>query len=146
MGTAIVLVGLLPAVCEEACFRGVVLTGLARSGSRTFAVVGSALAFGVFHVNPYHVAAAATLGLVLGYAAYESRSLLPGVLMHFVNNGFQMVMVRMPELQARFESWPLVVLGLLVTGTGLWLLRGSGGQKEEAPPTSRMRNPTEVHP
>jgi len=146
MGAAILLVGLLPAVCEEACFRGVVLTGLARSGSRTFAVVGSALAFGVFHVNPYHVAAAATLGLVLGYAAYESRSLLPGVLMHFVNNGFQMVMVRMPELQARFESWPLVVLGLLVTAIGLWLLRGSGGQKEEAPPTSRMRNPTEVHP
>jgi sodium transport system permease protein len=146
MGGAILLVGLLPAVCEEACFRGVVLTGLARSGSRTFAVVGSALAFGVFHVNPYHVAAAGTLGLVLGYAAYESRSLLPGVLMHFINNGLQMVMVRMPEVEARLETWPAVTLGLVLTVIGLWLLRGSGGQPAATPPAARLRPASEVHP
>jgi sodium transport system permease protein len=145
MGMAVLLVGLLPAVCEEACFRGVVLTGLARSGSRTFAVVGSALAFGLFHVNPYHVAAAATLGLVLGYAAYESRSLLPGVLLHFVNNGLQMVMLRMPELEKRFESWPVIGLGLVVTAVALWLLRGSRRREEEAPPTERLRPASEVH-
>jgi sodium transport system permease protein len=129
---AVLLVGLLPAVCEEACFRGVVLTGFARSGSRAFAVVGSALAFGLFHFNPYHVAAAATLGLVLGYAAYESRSLLPGVLMHFVNNSLQMVMVRRPEVRDFFESSAIVVAGLLVTALGLWLLHGSGGRPADA--------------
>ncbi len=128
LGAAVLLVGVLPAVCEEACFRGVVLTGLARGGSRALAVVGSALAFGLFHVNPWHVAAATVLGLVLGYAAFESRSLLPGVLLHFVNNALQMVMVRVPAAKAVFESWPAIGAGLVVTALALWVLRGSGGR------------------
>lgn len=145
LGMAVLLVGLLPAVCEEACFRGVVLVGLSRGGSRGLAVVGSALAFGLFHVNPYHVAAATTLGLVLGYAAYESRSLLPGVLMHLVNNGLQMVMVRRPDVGAFFDSKPAVVLGLLVTAVALWLLRGSGSRPLAAPPAKSFRPASEVH-
>jgi sodium transport system permease protein len=141
---SVLLVGVLPAVCEEACFRGVVLSGLARSGSRILAVVGSALAFGLFHFNPYHVIAATALGLVLGYVAYESRSLLPGVLMHFVNNALQMVLARVPALEQRFES-PLVIgIGLLLTAGGLWLLRGSGGRPGAQPaPTLRAG---EAHP
>ncbi len=144
MATAVLLVGLLPAVCEEACFRGVVLVGLSRGGSRALAVVGSALAFGLFHVNPYHVAAATTLGLVLGYAAYESRSLLPGVLMHLVNNGLQMVMVRRPDVEAFFESKGVLLLGLVVTAVALWLLRGSGRREETAPPAPGFRPASEV--
>ena len=144
MATAVLLVGLLPAVCEEACFRGVVLVGLSRGGSRALAVVGSALAFGLFHVNPYHVAAATTLGLVLGYAAYESRSLLPGVLMHLVNNGLQMVMVRRPDVEAFFESQGVLLLGLVVTAVALWLLRGSGRREETAPPAPGFRPASEV--
>jgi sodium transport system permease protein len=143
LGMAALLVGLLPAVCEEACFRGVVLTGLGRSGSRSFAVVGSALAFGLFHINPYQVAAASTLGLVLGYAAYESRSLLPGVLMHFVNNGLQLVMVRVPEARAFFESKVVVAAGLLLTALALWLLRGSGSAGP-APGATPLRPAGEV--
>jgi sodium transport system permease protein len=130
--SAILLVGLLPALCEEACFRGVVLTGLGRSGSRALAVVGSALAFGLFHFNPYHMASATALGLVLGYAAYESRSLLPSVLMHFVNNALQMVLAREPALEAPFTAPPGIALGLVVTAAGLWLLRGSGGRPPAA--------------
>jgi sodium transport system permease protein len=145
MAMAILLVGLLPAICEEACFRGVVLVGLSRGGSRGLAVVGSALAFGIFHVNPYHVAAATTLGLVLGYAAYESRSLLPGVLMHFVNNALQMVLVRRPDLQGLFESWAVIGGGLVATVVGLWLLKGSGGAPASAPPAPRLRPAEEVH-
>jgi sodium transport system permease protein len=143
MATAVLLVGLLPAVCEEACFRGVVLVGFSRGGSRALAVVGSAVAFGLFHVNPYHVAAATTLGLVLGYAAYESRSLLPGILMHLVNNGLQMVMVRRPDVEAFFESKGVLVLGLLMTAVALWLLRGSG-RPEAAPPAPSFRPASEV--
>jgi sodium transport system permease protein len=135
---AVLLVAVLPALCEEACFRGVVLTGLSRSGSRGLAVVGSALAFGLFHVNPYHVAAAATLGLVLGYAAYESRSLLPGVLLHFVNNGLQMVLLRVPVARAFFESWVVVGAGVVVTALALWLLRGSGNQTKPLAATTPL--------
>ncbi len=143
LGAAVLLVGLLPAVCEEACFRGVVLTGFARSGSRTLAVVGSALAFGLFHVNPWHIAAASVLGLVLGFAAYESRSLLPGLLMHAVNNSLQMVMVRVPEVKALFQSWTAVGLGLCLTALALWLLKGSGRRPPATTATAMLRRPAE---
>ncbi len=56
---------LLPAVCEEVCFRGVVLRGLGNTGSRWLAIVGSAVAFGAAHLNPYHAVPAACLGVVL---------------------------------------------------------------------------------
>ena len=147
LGAAVLLVGVLPAVCEEACFRGVVLTGLARSGSRALAVLGSALAFGLFHVNPWHVAAATVLGLVLGYAAFESRSLLPSVLLHFVNNALQMVLVRVPSVKAVFESWTAIGAGLLLTALALWVLRGSGGGgRPSAVPALARPSRQEVHP
>jgi len=139
LGEAVLLVAVLPALCEEATFRGVVLVGLGRTGSRWLAVVGSALAFGLFHFNPYHIVSATVLGLVLGYAAYESRSLLPGVLMHFVNNAFHMVRARVPALEAPFDSPVVIGLGLLATAAGLWLLRGSGGRPGPTPAPSVAR-------
>ena len=140
---AVLLVGLLPALCEEACFRGVVLTGFARSGSGALAVVGSAVAFGLFHVNPWHIAAATVLGLVLGYAAYQSRSLLPGVLMHALNNSLLMVMARVPEVKAHFESWTAIGAGLFLTAVGLWLLTGSGRGRPLPVATGALRKPAQ---
>ena len=46
--------------------------------------------------------------------------------MHFVNNGLQMVLLRMPQVRGFFESFVVVGVGLLVTVLALWLLRGSG--------------------
>ena len=141
---AVLLVGVLPALCEEATFRGVVLTGLARSGSGVLAVVGSALAFGLFHVNPWHILAATVLGLVLGYAAYQSRSLLPGLLMHGVSNSLQMVMVRVPEVKDVFSSWTAIAIGLAVTALALWLLTGSGRPRAAAMASVTARAAEEV--
>jgi sodium transport system permease protein len=122
---------LLPAIAEEACFRGVILSGLANTGSRVIAVGGSALAFGLFHFNPYHIAVAGTLGLILGFATLESGSIFVGMLAHFVNNGLQLLQPMFPSL-ARLESrWPLLI-GCASTLIGLWLIRGSRA-KESVP-------------
>ena len=125
LGTALVLVALLPAVAEEVTFRGVVLAGLRRSGSRWIAVVGSALVFGLFHINPYHVVAAFVVGLLLGWVALESGSILPGILIHLVNNGAQVLLDRVPGLAERLHSPVLVALALASTAVGALLVRGS---------------------
>ena len=52
LGTALLLVALLPAIAEEVTFRGVVLAGLRRSGSRWIAIGGSALVFGLVPREP----------------------------------------------------------------------------------------------
>jgi len=136
LGTALVLVALLPAVAEEVTFRGVVLAGLRQSGSRWIAVVGSALVFGLFHVNPYHVVAAFAVGLLLGWVALESGSLLPGVLIHLVNNGAQVLLDRVPGLAERLHSPLIVVLALACTALGVFLMRGSRRPTAVAPADS----------
>ncbi len=129
---ALVLVALLPAVAEEVTFRGVVLGGLRRSGSRWIAVLGSAVVFGLFHVNPYHVVAASVVGVLLGWVALESGSILPGILIHLVNNGAQVLLDRVPGIAGQLRSPVLVALGLVSTGVGAWIIRGSGRALPEA--------------
>ena len=134
LGAALLLVGVVPAICEEVTFRGVVLGGLRRSGSRVLAMVGSALIFGLFHINPYHVVSAALIGLLLAYVALESGSIVPGMVIHLVNNGLQVLLDRVPAVGERANS-PLVLGAALVcTLVGLWWIRGScAGGWETAP-------------
>jgi sodium transport system permease protein len=125
LGPALLLVALLPAVAEEVTFRGVVLGGLRKSGSRSVAVVGSAVVFGLFHINPYHVVVATALGLLLGFVALESGSIVPGMLIHLVNNGIQVLVDRSPALAARLDGPAVLGTALVATAAGLWLVRGS---------------------
>lgn len=86
---------LIPAITEEFAFRGFILSGLERGHRARTAVVISALLFGFLHVlislfNQFFTAS--LLGLVLGLMAVRSRSLLPGVVFHFVNNGLAIVL------------------------------------------------------
>ncbi|QEH33299.1 ABC-2 family transporter protein [Aquisphaera giovannonii] len=87
--TLVGVFALIPAICEETAFRGFILSGL-EGGRRTrSAIFISALMFGFLHVllSMYQQLFNATLlGVVLGLLAVRSRSLLPGVVFHFLNN------------------------------------------------------------
>ena len=74
-----------PAFIEEMVFRGVVMQSLRRFGD-TFALVASALIFGIFHLNLIQMPYAFIYGLCIGYFVMRTGSLWVGVLMHFVNN------------------------------------------------------------
>lgn len=71
-------------VVEEILFRGVILRGLMPYGKR-FAVVMSALFFGLFHGNIVQSPYAFAVGLVLGYTAVE-YSIFWAMVLHMVNN------------------------------------------------------------
>jgi len=76
---------LLAAIFEEFAFRGVVLQILRRYGN-TFAIVTSALVFGLIHGNTYQIPFAFMFGLVLGAAAVYTGTLWAPVLLHLINN------------------------------------------------------------
>jgi sodium transport system permease protein len=75
-----------PAICEEAAFRGFILSGLARRGRVLLAVVLSSAAFGIMHMIPQQVFNASLVGLVIGCLAVRSNSLVPCVVFHLLNN------------------------------------------------------------
>ena len=88
---AIGVFALLPAICEEVAFRGFILSGLEHRRRTRSAILLSALMFGFLHVLLslfQQLFNATLLGIVLGLLAVRSRSLLPGILFHFLNNAF----------------------------------------------------------
>jgi sodium transport system permease protein len=73
---------LLPALCEELAFRGLILTGLRRSLANWPAILLSSLLFAAYHMNVFALVPLFLLGIVLGWFAVQCNSLLPGVLLH----------------------------------------------------------------
>jgi sodium transport system permease protein len=92
--TALLLLALVPAVCEEVAFRGYILSGLQRSYRTRSAILFSALLFGFLHVLLslfQQFFNAVLLGLVLGLLAVRSRSLVPCILFHFLHNSLALL-------------------------------------------------------
>lgn len=131
---------LAPGICEEIAFRGFLLSGFRRSGRTTLAVVLSSLLFGVMHLIPQQVFNAALLGLVLGYLAVRSDSLLPGIAFHVCYNSLEVLRNRygssMPttgawkhffildEQSLRYEPVLLVICGFAAVGLLAYLKLG----------------------
>lgn len=123
-----VLAALLPAICEETLFRGLVLSGTARWG-RWSAIAVSSFTFAFAHASIYRVLPTVLLGAMLGYAAWQSRSLVTSMIVHLVNNGVLLTLARYPDALARVgwadsgpPPWTLVLPSIVLTIVGLWLV------------------------
>jgi sodium transport system permease protein len=81
----------LPAICEEIAFRGFILTGLESSGRKWMAILSSAVFFGAAHGILQQSLSACVLGVVIGYVAYQTRSLFPAIAFHLTYNSLTMI-------------------------------------------------------
>lgn len=90
IGALLLAFAFVPAVCEELAFRGFILSGLEDGYRRWSAVVLSAFLFGFLHVLlsfSQQLINATLMGVVLALLAIRSRSILPGIILHVINNG-----------------------------------------------------------
>jgi len=83
----VVAVVLLASVFEELLFRGVLQQALESRLDTTNAVLLTAFIFSFFH-PPQWIIQVLLLGILLSYLAWRSGSILPGIIVHSVNNGF----------------------------------------------------------
>lgn len=91
----IVVVAILAPIVEEIVFRGAILRLLLEcfSGKKAWiAIVISAVAFGLFHGNLAQAVNASFLGLILGWLYYRTKSIVPSMVLHLVNNVSTVVM------------------------------------------------------
>ena len=95
------VIALAPAICEELAFRGFILSGLRHAGHKWVAIFISALFFGATHPILQQSLTAFVIGLVIGYIAVQTGSLLPGVLFHLVNNSLSLLV---PTLAEQFPT------------------------------------------
>ncbi len=82
----IIAVSIVPAVCEEAMFRGFIQRSFELKYKPFLAAFITSIFFGVYHFNPYAIVGLIALGFYFGYAAYKSNSILVPVVLHFINN------------------------------------------------------------
>lgn len=126
---AILVIALLPAVFEEALFRGVILNGCERSmGSvRTILIVG--FCFALFHGSVEQTVYQFLAGCLFAFVAIRSRSILPCMLMHFANNALVLILsvcIGVDEngdvIMSDAASITLIVLGAVcLIGAVIWL-------------------------
>lgn len=83
-------ISVVPALAEEFAVRGVVLQPLRRYGDR-FAILASALLFAIMHGNLIQAPFALIAGIGLGYAVCITNSIWTGVLIHFCNNLYSVI-------------------------------------------------------
>ncbi|MEL7496638.1 MAG: ABC transporter permease subunit/CPBP intramembrane protease [Planctomycetota bacterium] len=101
---------IIPALCEEWFFRGMLLRTLLKSVKPWRAILLTAVLFGAFHMISNSVIAIDRLipttlvGLVLGYLAYKSDSIWPGVILHALHNAFVIFLAYFQETLMQ-QSW-----------------------------------------
>jgi uncharacterized protein len=82
----IFVVAVIPAICEETLFRGVVQKSFELKLKPVWAILFTSIFFGLYHFSPYGLFALIALGAYFGFAAYLSNSLLVAMALHFTNN------------------------------------------------------------
>lgn len=97
----IIVMAVAPAICEELMFRGYVLSTMSARYKKSTAIIVSACIFGVYHMSASKFLATAFLGGLICYVATSAGSILPGMLMHFINNLIASISLYYPDKLAR---------------------------------------------
>lgn len=82
----VIIVAVMPAICEEALHRGVILHFFGKIKSTWLIVLIMGIIFGIFHLDPYRFLITALLGGAITYIAVKTHNILLCALFHFVNN------------------------------------------------------------
>lgn len=121
----VVSTAIAPALIEELVFRGILMQPL-RAISDRFALVTTAILFGLIHHNPAQIPFAIIAGLVIGYATIVTESLWTGVCIHLLNNLYAVVVTTVYD---RFGATVIVNLvtdvvfyGMILAGIVLTIL------------------------
>lgn len=84
---AILTVVVAAPVLEEIICRGIICEGLIKNISPRAGILWAALIFAVIHLNPWQGFSAFVIGCFLGWIYWKTRSVIPCIFIHFVNNG-----------------------------------------------------------
>jgi membrane protease YdiL (CAAX protease family) len=110
---AFVTIGLAPAVAEEVFFRGLLQPLLTQRWGRTPAIILTAAAFGVFHLDRAQGTVAFFAGLLLGWIVERFGSVRPAIAAHAINN---VLFVAVAAIAPEWASAPQVQPWMLACG------------------------------
>ena len=114
---------------EEIVHRGIILKGLLAHYTQNWAIIWSAILFGLMHLNPWQFPIAFILGLVFAYWFIQTGSLWPAILGHALHNLISVTFWHFDvpgfpvseDLNVVIHNpWWLNVCGPILAAIGLW--------------------------
>ena len=121
---ALALLVLIPPLCEETFFRGILFRGiLARFGAGV-AIASTSILFALFHVIDIQKILMLILGCYFGFLVYVTRSLWASIVAHGVNNlaVLTLTWIYKGNLPDIVGPWWMYVLSALVFGMAVTML------------------------
>ena len=116
MIVAIIVVGIAPAICEEAVFRGVLFNSIwNQTHGKWIPIIVTAAVFGLFHGSIIRFFPTFLLGIVLGYLVYETNNMFYNVMFHAINN-----IIPVLVLYGMQFLMQLMARALGMNGSGMW--------------------------
>ncbi|GAB6169510.1 CPBP family intramembrane metalloprotease [Clostridium carnis] len=110
---SILVVGIVAPFAEEFLFRGVIYKALSKNISIPYTIIIQGILFGIYHGNLIQGVYATFLGIVFGYVTYKTKSLVPAIIIHMVNNTVATVA---PILIGENLNTTLALSGAIVIG------------------------------
>ena len=142
-GSILALVIVAP-MTEELLFRGLFMRGFLSRYSPRKAILVSGIFFGLFHLNPWQFVHTTVIGILLGWWFFKTRSLIPCLFGHALNNSLLFIYRDIFNLHisgyttgmgqgVQFQSLWLDAAGLILLICGIWLLMQLLRQAGESP-------------
>lgn len=83
---SVLITAILPAICEEAVHRGVILHTLYSIKKEWMIILIMGVYFGLFHTHPLRFLPTALLGAMISYIMLETENMVYPAAFHFINN------------------------------------------------------------
>ena len=106
-GILIILTTIIVApLIEELLFRGFLQKLLEEYWEDiTKAILVTSAFFALVHLNPYWIVQIYLLGMLLGYLSWRTNSIIPGLILHGLNNGFSVALNNVENVFSRYYNW-----------------------------------------
>ncbi len=125
VGFNLVMLAVVPAICEELLFRGYAQRQFERGLGAAGGIIASGVLFGIYHLRFTQVLPLTALGVYLAYLVWRTGSLWPAVVVHFANNAFSVLLANylaaQPDMDAEMLEtmhvpWYIVGAGMVLFG------------------------------
>lgn len=134
----ILVIGLLPAICEEILFRGYFYSSIKEKMKPVTAMIIVSAVFGLYHMNLVQSLGAGIIGMFLVIALSRTECIFIPMIMHFMNNSLSVIISEYSDSAAMkfldenmngIGSVIFIIGGILFTGLGFLLLKGSKAEQ-----------------
>lgn len=129
----VIIMALLPAICEEVCFRGALQRIMIDISKNAWTgIIITAIIFSAFHFQFLGFLPRMFLGVILGAIYWYSGSLWTSIIAHFVYNGIQVVGVSFqPEYIEKNPDVPVYysIMAVVVVMAIMWVIKSQSTTK-----------------